>query len=82
MKRLAGLAVIGVAAFVACAPARAADEFASRAYDQEIGMLEDDGHFDAEAVAVLKKSCVDMGILDKEPADDQILTTRFVPVKP
>lgn len=52
----------------------------SRAYDQEIGMLEDDGHFDPEAVAVLKKSFVDMGILDKEPSDDQILTTRFVPV--
>lgn len=52
----------------------------SRAYDQEIGMLEDDGHFDPEAVAVLKKSFVDMGILDREPTDDQILTTRFVPV--
>ena len=54
----------------------------SRAYDQEIGMLEDDGHFDPQAVAVLKKSFVDMGILDKEPSDDQIITTRFVPVKP
>lgn len=53
-----------------------------RAYDQEIGMLEDDGHFDPQAVAVLKKSFVDMGILDKEPSDDQIITTRFVPVKP
>lgn len=53
----------------------------SRAYDQEIGMLEDDGHFDPEAVAVLKKSFVDMGILAQEPSDDQILTTRFVPVK-
>jgi NitT/TauT family transport system substrate-binding protein len=54
----------------------------NRTYDQEIGMLEDDGHFDPEAVAVLKKSFVDMGILSEEPRDDQILTTKFVPVKP
>jgi ABC-type nitrate/sulfonate/bicarbonate transport system substrate-binding protein len=54
----------------------------SRAYDQEIGMLEDDGHFDPQAVAVLKTSFVDMGILPQEPSDDQILTTRFVPVNP
>jgi NitT/TauT family transport system substrate-binding protein len=54
----------------------------SRAYDEEIGMLEDDGHFDPEAVAVLKKSFVDMGLLAEEPRDDQILTTKFVPVIP
>jgi ABC-type nitrate/sulfonate/bicarbonate transport system substrate-binding protein len=54
----------------------------SRTYDQEIGMLEDDGHFDPEAVTVLKKSFVDMGILSEEPRDDQILTTQFVPVTP
>ena len=40
----------------------------NRTYDQEIGMLEDDGHFDPEAVAVLKKSFVDMGILGEERA--------------
>src|SRR6185437_8535922 len=54
----------------------------SRAYDEEIGMLEDDGHFDPAAVAVLKKSFVDMGLLPEEPRDEQILTTRFVPVTP
>jgi ABC-type nitrate/sulfonate/bicarbonate transport system substrate-binding protein len=54
----------------------------SRAYDEEIAMLEDDGHFDPAAVAVLKTSFVEMGILTEEPRDEQILTTRFVPVTP
>ena len=54
----------------------------NRAYDEEIGMLEDDGHFDADAVAVLKQSFVDMGILTEPPRDEQILTTRFLPVRP
>ena len=54
----------------------------NRAYDEEIGMLMDDGQFDPEAVAVLKQSFVDMGILTELPRDDQILTTRFLPVKP
>ncbi|HEX3974225.1 MAG TPA: hypothetical protein VHX19_23020 [Stellaceae bacterium] len=38
--------------------------------------------FDPAAVAVLKKSFVDMGLLPEAPRDDQILTTRFVPVIP
>jgi len=55
---------------------------ASRTYDYEISMLETDGHFDPEAVAVLKDSFVDMHILDSKPADNQLFTTQFLPVKP
>ncbi|HVA13531.1 MAG TPA: ABC transporter substrate-binding protein [Stellaceae bacterium] len=55
---------------------------ADRSYDAEAGMLIDDGRFDPKAIAVIKKSWVELGILDREPSDDQILTTRFVPVKP
>jgi ABC-type nitrate/sulfonate/bicarbonate transport system substrate-binding protein len=51
-------------------------------YDHEAGILIDDGHFDPKAVAVLKDSFIDMGILDSKPSDDQLFTTRFVPVKP
>jgi NitT/TauT family transport system substrate-binding protein len=51
-------------------------------YDHEASILLDDGHFDPKAIAVLKDSFVDMGILDTKPADDQLFTTRFVPVKP
>jgi NitT/TauT family transport system substrate-binding protein len=56
-------------------------EVAAKTYDEEIPMLLDDGHFDPKAVAVLKDSFVEMGILDKKPTDDQIFTTQFVPAK-
>jgi len=53
-----------------------------RTYDYEISMLETDGHFDPEAVEVIKDSFVGMGILSDKPANDQLFTTKFVPVKP
>jgi ABC-type nitrate/sulfonate/bicarbonate transport system substrate-binding protein len=53
-----------------------------KTYDYEISMFSDDGQFDPEAVAVLKKSFVDMGTLPEQPKDDQLFTTKFVPVKP
>jgi len=55
---------------------------ADKTYEHEIGMLEDDGHFDPQAVAILAQSFVDMGILPEKPRDDQLFTTQFVPVKP
>jgi NitT/TauT family transport system substrate-binding protein len=54
---------------------------ASKTYDGEISMLEDDGHFDPAAVAVIKDSLIDMKMLDRKPSDDQLFTTKFVPVK-
>ena len=54
---------------------------ASKTYDGEISMLEDDGHFDPSAVAVIKDSLIDMKMLDRKPSDDQLFTTKFVPVK-
>ena len=53
-----------------------------KTYDYEISMFIDDGQFDPLAVAVLKKSFVEMGTLPAEPKDDQLFTTEFVPVKP
>jgi ABC-type nitrate/sulfonate/bicarbonate transport system substrate-binding protein len=53
-----------------------------RTYDYEISMFEDDGHFDPAAVEVIKDSFVGMGILDQKPPNDQLFTTKFVPVKP
>jgi NitT/TauT family transport system substrate-binding protein len=50
----------------------------SRAYDEQIGMLQDNGKFNPEAIKVIKKSLIEMEILDKEPTDDQIFTTKFV----
>ncbi|HLI20027.1 MAG TPA: ABC transporter substrate-binding protein [Stellaceae bacterium] len=53
----------------------------SRVYDIESPILSDDGHFDAAAVDALKQSLVDMGALTEKPRDEQIIDTRFVPVK-
>jgi NitT/TauT family transport system substrate-binding protein len=53
-----------------------------RAYDVELPYLSKDGTFDPKGVDVLRESFVQLGILDKPATDDQILTTRFVPVKP
>lgn len=54
----------------------------TRTYDYEIAMLSEDGAFDPGAIQVLKDSYVEMGLLSAMPTDDQLLTTRFVPVKP
>jgi NitT/TauT family transport system substrate-binding protein len=54
----------------------------TRTYDTEISMFEDDGRFDPAAITVLKQSFVEMGMLTEKPADEQLFTTRFVPVKP
>jgi ABC-type nitrate/sulfonate/bicarbonate transport system substrate-binding protein len=51
-------------------------------YDHETGILLDDGHIDPKAVAVIKDSFIDMGILDTKPSDDALFTRQFVPVKP
>ncbi len=54
----------------------------SRTYDAQVSMLLDDGRFDPAALEVIKDSFIDMGQLTQRPSTDQLLTTRFVPVKP
>lgn len=54
----------------------------TKTYDNEITMMSEDGAFDPQAIEVLKDSLVEMGMLDKKPTTDQLLTTQFVPVKP
>jgi ABC-type nitrate/sulfonate/bicarbonate transport system substrate-binding protein len=53
----------------------------AKTYDDEIGMMSDDGVFDPKALAVLKPTLVEMGILEKEPKDEEMFTTKFVPAK-
>jgi ABC-type nitrate/sulfonate/bicarbonate transport system substrate-binding protein len=55
---------------------------ADRTYDEQVGMLIDDGHFDPQAIKLIKESWVELGMLDNEPSDDQFMTKKFVPVKP
>ncbi|HUK61185.1 MAG TPA: ABC transporter substrate-binding protein [Stellaceae bacterium] len=57
-------------------------EIMGRIWDELAPWLDDKGTFDPQALAVLKQSYVDLQILDRKPKDDEILTTRFVPVKP
>ena len=52
-----------------------------RAYDEEIGIFSDDGLFDPRAVAVLKQSFIEMGLLKEIPPDKVMFTIEFVPVK-
>ena len=55
---------------------------AEKTYDDEIGTFTTDGTFDPQGVAVLKQSFIEMGMLKEKPADDQMYTSQFLPVKP
>ncbi|HWE76258.1 MAG TPA: ABC transporter substrate-binding protein [Stellaceae bacterium] len=66
---------------VAEAVLKESPQVASKTYDYEISMLEDDGRFDPEAIEVIKQSLADMKMLDAKPTDDQLFTTKFTPVK-
>ncbi|HEY1502699.1 MAG TPA: ABC transporter substrate-binding protein [Stellaceae bacterium] len=54
---------------------------ASRAYDDVMPMFSDTGRFNPKALAVLAKSFVQMGVLDKEPDMSKLYTEKFLPVK-
>ena len=54
----------------------------SRTYDAQVSMLLDDGRFDPAALEVIKNSFIEMGQLKERPRTDELLTTRFLPVKP
>jgi len=53
----------------------------SRVYDEQIKMFTSDGQFDPKALAVIRQSLVEMGILQQVPEDSVMFTTKFVPVK-
>jgi ABC-type nitrate/sulfonate/bicarbonate transport system substrate-binding protein len=54
----------------------------NRAWDYEISMFEDDGHFDPQAIDTLQQSFVAMGLAPERIPDDKLYTTQFLPVKP
>lgn len=53
----------------------------SRAYDEQIPIFSTDGTFDPKAVAALKQSFIEMGLLKEIPDDKVMFTTQFVPVE-
>jgi NitT/TauT family transport system substrate-binding protein len=56
-------------------------EIASRTYDDVIPMFSDTGRFNPKALAILAKSFVQMGVLDKEPDMSKLYTEKFLPVR-
>ena len=54
---------------------------AARAYDEQMPGFSTNGAFDPAGVATLKKSFIQMGLLQKVPPDNVLFTTKFVPVK-
>jgi ABC-type nitrate/sulfonate/bicarbonate transport system substrate-binding protein len=54
---------------------------ARQVYDLEAGMFIDDGRFELRAVATLKQSFIDMKTLQSIPADAELFTTQFVPIR-
>jgi NitT/TauT family transport system substrate-binding protein len=53
-------------------------DIASKAYDAEMPMFFTDGHFDRTAVAVVKKSLLEMGQIDTLPDDKDLFTEDFL----
>jgi len=52
----------------------------SRVYDEAIGMITTDGHFDAKGLAVLQSSFVEMKTLPEAPDMTKLYTERFLPL--
>jgi len=54
-------------------------EIASRAYDVVMPTFSDTGKFDPKAVAVLRRSFMDMNLLPSEPDMSKLYTEKFLP---
>jgi ABC-type nitrate/sulfonate/bicarbonate transport system substrate-binding protein len=54
----------------------------SKVYDLQMPMMELDGQFDPQGLELIKTSYVELGMLDRKPRDDEMLTRQFLPVKP
>jgi ABC-type nitrate/sulfonate/bicarbonate transport system substrate-binding protein len=51
-----------------------------QSYDAIMNMMSSDGAWDNAALQVLATSFVDLGILDKKPDPETLITRKFVPV--
>lgn len=51
-----------------------------RVYDEAVGMITRDGHFDQKGLAVLRRSFVEMNILPEAPDMATLYTEKFLPV--
>jgi len=54
---------------------------AAKAFDQDMKMMSEDGAFSRAAIEVIRRSLVELGILDKIPEASVLYSDRFVPVR-
>jgi ABC-type nitrate/sulfonate/bicarbonate transport system substrate-binding protein len=54
-------------------------ELADKIYDEQMPMFSTDGRFDPKALAVVQRTFVDLGILDKAPDMAPLYTEAFLP---
>ncbi len=55
------------------------EPIADRSYDVVMPVMSSDGCFDPQALAVLRRSYVEMGLLDKEPDMSKLYTEKYLP---
>ena len=60
---------------------KVSEHIVAKVFDTEMGMMSTDGTFDPDAIDVLKKSYVELGILDYEPDISELYTDQFIPVQ-
>jgi hypothetical protein len=54
-------------------------DLADKIYTEQMPMFSTDGRFDPKAVAVVQRTFVDLGILDKAPDMAPLYTEEFLP---
>ena len=64
---------------ITSAVTRLSPEIAARVYDVQRPMFLTDGHFDREALRVVKQSLIDLGQVETMPPDDALFTEKFLP---
>lgn len=52
-----------------------------KVYDKDMAMMSDDGRFNPKAIETIRRSLVELKIMDKEPDPKLMYTDKFVPVK-
>lgn len=57
------------------------EHVSSRTYDEIMPMFSDDGRFDAKALALLRRSFVELKTLNEEPDMSKLYTEAFLPAK-
>jgi NitT/TauT family transport system substrate-binding protein len=55
------------------------DAIAAQIYDTEMPTFFTDGHFNRKNFAAVKQSLIDVGVVETMPADDALITEKFLP---